>query len=202
MNAYTSHVAMLMFMSNQDIMCYLNISASAITMITSSMILPTRCIFLDPKGDVKLNKSYLYHCVFRLKPMSWMKRENRVMNVHYILIVQMEFWFFTSIQSLMCPSNWVHYGLKIVFICLHITLFHYYHYPNPFERIAWRTKPLKISKPCVQQQQNNYLDYHGKGTINPYNHYIHCSQIPMRYLFVTLFTHLSSYRNVRMSYHK
>ena len=79
---------------------------------------------------------------------------------------------------------------------------HYHNNLNSFERIAWHTKPLITLAILVFNKNNDLPDYHGKGTRNHYNHYIHCLQIPMRYWFVTLLTHLWSFRKIRMAYHK
>ena len=54
---------------------------------------------------------------------------------HHILSVasyrSWESWVVVSIinaQSMMYANNWVHYGLRVVFTCLHITPSRYYHY--------------------------------------------------------------------------
>ena len=35
----------------------------------------------------------------------------------------------------MGTNNWLHYGLAVVFVCLHITLSHYHHYADFSEGI-------------------------------------------------------------------
>ena len=44
------------------------------------------------------------------------------------------FCFFFSLCSVMiCANNQIHYGLMVIFICLHITLPHYHHYADVSE---------------------------------------------------------------------
>ena len=43
----------------------------------------------------------------------------------------------TTVQSMMCANNWVHYGLKISSVCLHLTLSYYHQYADPSENIEY-----------------------------------------------------------------
>ena len=40
--------------------------------------------------------------------------------------------YITTVQSVICANNWAQYGLKVVFVCLHITLSHYHHYADHY----------------------------------------------------------------------
>ena len=35
---------------------------------------------------------------------------------------------FQTVQFMLCENNWGHYGLKVIFVGLRVTLYHYYHY--------------------------------------------------------------------------
>ena len=45
-----------------------------------------------------------------------------------------------TVRFIMCANNWLHCGLKVVFLYLHITLFHYHHYAE----LIWKYWTYKM----------------------------------------------------------
>lgn len=52
---------------------------------------------------------------------------------------------------MMCANENVHFGLKIVFVCLHITLPHYHHYAEISEDIELLNACQVHSVECVSK---------------------------------------------------
>ena len=109
----------------------------------------------DPK---KSNEIYLYDNVIITFPM-WHRISVFVCLrwlYHQILTaisyICWESWVFvpiSTLQCMMCTNNRLHYGLKVVFVCLHITLSHYHHRRNMSEGIEYINACQVYSVECV-----------------------------------------------------
>ena len=87
--------------------------------------------------------------------------------VHHILSVssytrtpeKTVFVSITIMQSMMCVNNWVHYGLKVVFVCVHIISFHYHHYAELSESVEHiKCSSCIFCRVCVLDEVSS-LDY-------------------------------------------
>ena len=78
---------------------------------------------------LKLQWCNLFHCwsyFFVAVCLKWLYH-----NMLLVPYISMESWVLLLLllcSLMMCANNRIHYGLMVVFICLHVTLAHYLHY--------------------------------------------------------------------------
>ena len=66
----------------------------------------------------------------------------------------------TTVQSMMCANNWVHYDLKVAFACLNITFYYYHHCVDMPESIGYMKCSLVIfCKVCVWSEIVFFFNY-------------------------------------------
>ena len=62
----------------------------------------------------------------------------------------------TTLQSMMCENDCVYHGLKVVFVCLHITLYHYHYYGDLTYKMLVR---YILSSVCIRLNPFSQLSF-------------------------------------------